>query len=141
MHLEQELVCLCPQISVQGTGSNIFRGGCMMFNCDYGLLRFYSQLALRLATRHTRTENWLIATRRKFCCADIAAMWALLCSSRAARVVQGVRSLSNRFLIDCTSRFYCSTRCRNSSERKEEKTRQARQTRHGRAPIRGGSGE
>ena len=34
-----------------------------MFNSDYGLLRFCSKLALRLATRHTRTENWLIATR------------------------------------------------------------------------------
>ena len=65
MHLEQELVCLCLQISVQGTGSNIFRGGCMMFNSDYGLLRFCSKLALRLATRHTRTENWLIAIRAK----------------------------------------------------------------------------
>ena len=65
MHLEQELVCLCPQISVQGTGSNIFRGGCMMFNSDYGLLRFCSKIALRLATRHTPTEKWLIATRAK----------------------------------------------------------------------------
>ena len=36
-----------------------------MFNSDYGLLRFCSKLALRLATRHTRTENWLIATRAK----------------------------------------------------------------------------
>ena len=65
MHLEQELVCLCPQISVQGTGSNIFRGGCMMFKSDYGLLRFCSKIALRLAVRHTRAENWLIATRAK----------------------------------------------------------------------------
>ena len=65
MHLEQELVCLCPQISVQCTGSNIFRGGCVMFNSDYGLLRFCSKLALRLPTRHTRTENWLIAIRVK----------------------------------------------------------------------------
>ena len=37
----------------------------MMFNSDYGLLRFCSKIALRLATRHTPTEKWLIATRAK----------------------------------------------------------------------------
>ena len=93
----------------------------MMFNNDYGLLRFCSKLALRLATRHTRTENWLIATRAKVLLRrqrrDVGT--ALLQPCRKS----GVQSLSNRFLIDCTSRLDCSTRCRNSSERQAEKTK------------------
>ena len=91
----------------------------MMFNSDSGLLRFCSKLALRFATRHTRTENWLIATRAKVLLRrqrrDVGT--ALLQPCRKS----GVRSLSNRFLIDCTSRLDCSTRCRNSSERQAEK--------------------
>ena len=122
MHPEQELVCLCPQISVQGTGSNIFRGGCMMFNSDYGLLRFCSKLALRLATRHTRTENWLIATRAKVQLRrqrrDVGTVLLQPCRKSCAKVSGRFPTVSP---IYCTSRLNCSTRSRNSSERQAEK--------------------